>query len=951
MKKRFLFLLIAMMTAIATYADTPNPTQAKVGQIWRHETTSGVDELLNPENGVYGLHTFAEDLNSWDSQFLIVIADELIPAGTLVSIYFEYRNGGDGTIIFNANEYSDPNTYVNNNGWGQIEAAGYNWHSFETEFKVGQGDDGSAPAANAAGIRILAVNASIARDNGTLFMRNIVVKVSGEIAVATKETADDYADLETAPEFSGLYYKLLDNNKRYVSVLGKNCSGNLIIPSSVTMDNITYSVTTIENFNGCNGLTSITIPNSVTSIGSHAFSNCTGLTEIIVESDNTNYTSGNGVLFNKDKTTLIYCPKGKTGTYTIPNSVTGISSSAFSSCSGLTSVTIGNSIISIGQSAFNGCTSLASVTIPNSVTSIGNSAFSGCNGLTSVTIGNSVTSIGNSAFSDCNGLTSVTIPNSVTSIGNSAFANCNSLTSVTTDCAIISRANLYITKDNVRYRVLNKNDVEVVSNNNSDSYSGEVIIPSIVVAGNTFSVKSINSNAFNNCKKLISLTIPNSVTSIGNNAFSGCDSIETLICNTNAISWFFSDKKSLKTVILGDSVTSIGYDAFNGCSGLTSVTIPNSVTSIGSTAFYNCSGLTSVTIPNSVTSIGHEAFSGCYGLTSVTIGNSVTSIGNSAFSDCNGLTSVTIPNSVTSIGSAAFYNCSGLKSIIIGNSVNQIGGSAFSGCNNLASVCIPDSVTSIGDRAFSGCSGLTSVTIPNSVTSIGNNAFENCSGLTSIVIPNTITSIGASAFKDCVNLTIYCQAKVKHTGWNDKWNINECPVVWGALLANVNVSANNSAYGQVSGMGAYIDSTQVKILAIPNTGYVFVKWSDGNTDNPRTILASGDLDFTAVFEIDETQNGNENQGGNNEGNENQGGENTNPGTAVAETAANAISVYAHHNTIIVENATDEIRVYNAMGALVGRDVARCVRAEINVNGAGVYIVKVGNVAKRVMIND
>ena len=162
-------------------------------------------------------------------------------------------------------------------------------------------------------------------------------------------------------------------------------------------------------------------------------------------------------------------------------------------------------------------------------------------------------------------------------------------------------------------------------------------------------------------------------------------------------------------------------------------------------------------------------------------------------------------------------------------------------------------------------------------------------------------------------------------------------------------------------MGAYIDSAQVKILAIPNAGYIFVKWSDGSTENPRTIVASGDLEFTAVFEVDETQNGNENQGGNNEGNENQGGNNegnenqggneNNPGTAVAESAADNLQVYAHHNTIIVENATDEIRVYNAMGAVVCRDAIHRVRAEINVNGAGVYIVKVGTAAKRVMIND
>ena len=283
-------------------------------------------------------------------------------------------------------------------------------------------------------------------------------------------------------------------------------------------------------------------------------------------------------------------------------------------------------------------------------------------------------------------------------------------------------------------------------------------------------------------------------------------------------------------------------------------------------------------------------------------------------------------------------------------------GGAFTKCPNMTSVSIPKSVTTIGNNTFNNCTNLTSVTIPKSVTTIGGNAFENCSGLTSIIIPNTVTKIGASAFKDCVNLTIYCQAKVKHSGWDDKWNINNCPVVWGAQLANVNIAANNSAYGQVSGMGAYIDSTQVTIMAIPNEGYVFVKWSDEKIDNPRTIVATGDLDFTAVFEVkNETENNNkqggENNSGNEQGNENQGGENTNPGTAVAESAANAIYIYAHHNTIIVENATEEIRVYDAMGRLIVETPHCDVSTEIRVNATGLYIVKVGNVAKRVVINE
>ena len=177
--------------------------------------------------------------------------------------------------------------------------------------------------------------------------------------------------------------------------------------TSVTIGN---SVTNIGSsaFAECTGLTSVTIPNSVTSIGERAFYKCSSLTSINVASDNSNYCSVDGVLFNKDKTTLIQYPGGKQGAYTIPNSVTSIGGMAFSVCSGLTSVTIGNSVTSIGGMAFSWCYGLTSVTIGNSVTSIGNSAFYSCSSLTSVTIGNSVTSIGDSAFGGCSGLTSIT---------------------------------------------------------------------------------------------------------------------------------------------------------------------------------------------------------------------------------------------------------------------------------------------------------------------------------------------------------------------------------------------------------------------------------------------------------------------------------------------------------------------------------------------------------------
>ena len=214
-----------------------------------------------------------------------------------------------------------------------------------------------------------------------------------------------------------------------VTSIGDSAFCNCTSLTSVTIPN---SVTSIGEFafRGCSSLTSVTIPNSVTSIGDGAFASCTSLTGIRVTEGNSHYSSdASGVLFNKDKTTLVQCP-GAFAAYTIPDSVTSIGGSAFRGCSSLTSVTIPDSVTSIGSDAFQGCTSLTSVTIPDSVTSIGGWAFYYCTSLTSVTIPDGVTSIGGWAFYNCTSLTSVTIPDSVTSIGMSAFEDCTSLTDV-----------------------------------------------------------------------------------------------------------------------------------------------------------------------------------------------------------------------------------------------------------------------------------------------------------------------------------------------------------------------------------------------------------------------------------------------------------------------------------------------------------------------------------------
>ena len=406
---------------------------------------------------------------------------------------------------------------------------------------------------------------------------------------------------------NGIYYNINGNS---VSVTYKDTnynsySGTVTIPSSVTYNGNTYSVTAIANyaFYNCTGLTKITIPNSVTTIGYSAFENCTGLTNI-----------------------------------TIPVSVNSIGSYAFSNCSSLskltwnakncssngnmttsniTQVTIGSAVESIPYSFVTG-SKITTVTIPNSVKTIGYSAFQNCTGLTNITIPNSVISIGNGAFQNCTALTSATIGTGVTSIDYCAFQGCTAL------------------------KTLNYNAISCAAFANSNNNSSNTPFYNLNITTINFgsNVQTIPAFFAYGLTKLTSITIPASVNNIGWNAFYNCAPTKLTWNAKNCTSNGDMTTSNITQVTIGTQVEVLPYN-FVGGSKITSITIPNSVQSIGSSAFYGCTALKTVDIPNSVTSIGSGAFQGCTNLNSVKLPNSVFNIESCAFSNCPKLLSVT----------------------------------------------------------------------------------------------------------------------------------------------------------------------------------------------------------------------------------------------------------------------------------------------------------------------
>ncbi len=628
--------------------------------------------------------------------------------------------------------------------------------------------------------------------------------VTLRVPVKFKSTYQAAANWKNFTKYSSMTYDTYVSSGVYFAFTGPNAaevtygaatygsySGSVSIPTGISFMNTGYSITAIGEFafKNSESMTSVSIPSSVTHIGNWAFDNCYGLTSI-----------------------------------TIPNSVTSVGLSTFLDCKALQNVAIGSGLKKLSDYMFSRCINLTEISIPDNITELGSAVFEDDTKLKKVTLGTGMKTIGNKCFSGCSVLKTV-----VSKATNPPTLSSNSFESGTYSGVLYvpylsqssykaanywknfsSVSTVYdFVVNGIYYNKTGNNTAQVTfKDENYDSYSGSVSIPSSVSYGGTsYSVTAIGKHAFrgtSSTSHLTAVTIPNSVKTINDFAF-----------------WM---QYNLGNVTIPTSVTTIGNYAFCWCSNMTSVTIPNSVTSLGWNAFSQCKKLTSLTIGTGLTNLDNETFYACEKLTSITVPNNIKTIGNSVFQNCNTLKTVVLGTGITSIGNLVFNNCSALTALTSNattpptlqsstfdnshysavtltvpytalnaykaanywkNFTHMVSGNAYdfavggiyytiTGSNTVSvtykntsynsysgAVTIPASVTysgktykvtGINEHAFEASTGLTAVTIPEGITTIGLQAFYGCKALTTVTLPSTVTSIPSQAFGNCSGL-------------------------------------------------------------------------------------------------------------------------------------------------------------------------------------------------------
>lgn len=377
--------------------------------------------------------------------------------------------------------------------------------------------------------------------------------------------------------------------------------------------------------------------------------------------------------------------------------------------------------------------------------------------------------------------------------------------------AIGARA-YYFVADGVAYYTTSDTTCILVKRNSNEPYRlKHVIIPPVVTnQGQSFTVTAIDNDAFgystiesikipttitaigdgafNYCKSLKQITLPDVVMTIGDHAFEGCGLKEVTIPSAIDIiqSHTFAYCTELKHIQLPDQLKYINYGAFLGCTSLKEIRIPAQVYLISEEAFSECESLKKVTvdphnitydsrngcnaiietstntlrfgfsstrIPNSIKTIGFNAFAHMNGLKHITIPSSVVRIEDNAFFSCENLETLVIPPSVNELGMGVFAYCTSLKSIYLPNTIKEIPPNTFKNCEKLECITLPDSISSIGGEAFGSCVRMSEIALPVALEFIGNSAFADCYGLTRIVIPQQVTAIGDGIFNNCESLT------------------------------------------------------------------------------------------------------------------------------------------------------------------------------------------------------
>lgn len=556
-------------------------------------------------------------------------------------------------------------------------------------------------------------------------------------------------------------------------------------------------------------ISEITLPARLTNFNVNIFTYCDELQRVNIEkpaSGTSVYTSVDGIVFTDNGATIVFCPEGRTGEYTVPSSVTKIGERAFYGCDTLTRVVIPGNVVEIGKEAFYGCTMLSKLEFKGIDTdpalSIAESAFYGCTSLTTLSLPENLKVLGQYAFGNISGLTKVTINTAIAEIdySNGAFASLNGNTYVRT---LVLGPNVAVFDVNGVFGSTSLTSVEVdPSNPNYESVDGVlfnkgmtriVYYPSGRAGAYVLpdSVEEIGANVFYNNDNLTSITFGANLTSIGEGAFQECDMLTEVI---------FENGEA------GGTLT-IGKKAFFRCQGLASITLPEGKAeiTIGDEAFAGCSQIKTIVFPEGVTSIGHAAFNSCNALTSVSLPASLKSL--ASYSTAYEYTDIIsgdmwAPSKVASAGTDnidVFNYCLNLSTITVaeGNaSYGMIDGvlygknaetgvidtlyfSPMSNPGTDGKITIPATVTDIKDRAFinnqkitvvdfedrTGSATLTigsslfysatnlvEVTLPSGLTEIPERMFNGAS-LKTIFIPNTVTSIGEGAFYNCSALT------------------------------------------------------------------------------------------------------------------------------------------------------------------------------------------------------